>query len=78
MAYSITIDIHGETRESGKRLLTQKLKNLPNNVQEVVVIHGYHSGTALQDMVRHFKHPKVERRIIGLNQGETILVIKKN
>jgi DNA-nicking Smr family endonuclease len=77
MAYSVTIDLHGETRESGRKILTQRLNTLPKDTREVVVIHGYHSGTALQSMVRSFKHPKVERRIIGLNNGETIFLIKK-
>lgn len=70
------IDLHNETRESGKRRLTEKLKTLPKGTYELVVIHGYHSGTVLRDMVRSFKHPKVERKILGMNQGETIFLIK--
>lgn len=70
------IDLHNETRDSGKRMLIAKLNSLPKGTQELVVIHGYHSGTILRDMVRSFKHPKVERKILGLNQGETIFLIK--
>ena len=77
MAYSITIDIHGETRQSGRTLLENKLKSLPKDAREVIVIHGYHQGNTLQQMVRSFKHPMVERKILGLNQGETIFLIKK-
>ena len=72
------IDLHNETRESGRKKLTAKLNSLPKGTQELVVIHGYHSGTVLRDMVRGFKHPKVERKILGMNQGETIFVIRKN
>ena len=77
MAYSITIDIRGETRQSGRKLLENKLKSLPKDAREVIVIHGYHQGNTLQQMVRSFKHPMVERKILGLNQGETIFLIKK-
>lgn len=77
MAYSITIDIHGETRQSGRKLLENKLKSLSKNTREVIVIHGYHQGNTLQQMVRSFKHPMVEIKILGLNQGETIFLIKK-
>ena len=77
MAYSITIDIHGETRQSVRKLLENKLKSLSKDTREVIVIHGYHQGNTLQQMVRSFKHPMVERKILGLNQGETIFLIKK-
>lgn len=73
----VEIDLHNETRDSGKRRLTAKLNSLPKGTDELVVIHGYHSGTVLRDMVRSFKHPKVERKILGMNQGETIFLIKK-
>lgn len=77
MAYSVIVDIHGETKESGRKLLENKLKSLSGDTRELVVIHGYHSGNTLQQMVRSFKHYKVERKILGLNQGETIFLIKK-
>ncbi len=78
MAYSERIDIHGETGESARKKLCEKLKTLPKDTKELVVIHGYHGGHILQDTVRRFKHPKVERKILGLNQGETVFLIKKD
>lgn len=77
MPYSVTIDLHGETSASAKQKLQSKLNSLPKDTRELIVIHGYHGGTALQETVRKFKHPKVERVILGLNQGETTLLIKK-
>lgn len=76
MAYTETIDLHGETRESAKQRLTGALKSLPKETRQLVVVHGYHGGNALREMVRNFKHPRIERKSIGLNQGETILIIK--
>lgn len=76
MAYSVTIDLHGETKESARQKLQGKLKSLPKDTRELVVIHGYHGGKALQETVRKFKHPRIERIILGLNQGETVFLIK--
>lgn len=78
MAYSITIDLHGQTVDSARRLLTARLKSLPEGVREVVVVHGYHGGVALQNMVRGYKHFRIERKLLGLNQGETIFLIKQD
>lgn len=77
MPYSIEIDLHGQTVESAKTILTNTLKTLPKGVREVSVVHGYHGGTALLNMVRKYSHPKVERKILGLNQGVTIFIIRK-
>lgn len=77
MSYFYTIDLHGHTRESAKKLMDTSLKSLPSDTREVEIIHGYHQGTSLRDMVRAYKHPKVERKILGINQGSTIFIIKK-
>lgn len=77
MPYSIEIDLHGHTIDSAKTLITNTLKTLPKGVREVSIVHGYHSGTALRDMVRKYSNPKIERKILGLNQGVTIFVIRK-
>lgn len=77
MPYSIELDLHGQTVESARKLITQRLKNIPSDTRELHIFHGYHGGTALKDMVRAYKNAKIERKIIGLNQGETIFMIKK-
>lgn len=77
MPYSIEIDLHNHTVESAKALITYTLKNLPKGVREVEIIHGYHGGTALRNMVSKYSNPKIERKILGLNQGVTIFVIKR-
>lgn len=78
MAYYAKIDLHGHTAESAVKLLTSKLSQLSDEVREVTVIHGYHNGTKLLETVRKFKHYRIERKILGLNNGETIFVIKPN
>lgn len=78
MPYSIEIDLHGHTVDSARRLITDTLKTLPKDVREVSVIHGYHSGNALRNMVSKYSNAKIERKILGLNQGVTIFIIKNN
>jgi hypothetical protein len=48
-------------------------------VYTVRVIHGYHNGTVLRDSIRkHYKeHPKVIRIELGLNPGETDLILRE-
>lgn len=76
MCNNAKIDLHGHTAESAKRLLTSRLSQLSNDVREVTVIQGYHGGTKLLETVRSFKHYRIERKILGLNNGETVFVIK--
>ena len=55
------------------------LRRADASVYRLRVIHGYHGGTVLRDAVRtHYrKHPKVKRIEIGLNPGETDLVLRE-
>ena len=73
------IDIHGYTREQAKIAIDARLKRCTGDVYQLRVIHGYHGGTSLRDFVRsHYKsHPKVIRIELGLNPGETDLVLRK-
>ena len=47
--------------------------------QVLRIVHGYHGGTGLLQMVRkeYRNHPKVLRISVGLNQGETDLVLRE-
>lgn len=77
MSYFMEADLHGLTRTEAKQRLDDILKRLPADVGELTVVHGYRGGTALRDMVRNYKNPKIERKILGINQGTTIFVIKR-
>lgn len=77
MPYSVTIDLHGFSVNGARDMLNLRLRSLPKDTREVVVVHGFHQGTALREMVRGYKNPIIERKFIGMNQGETIFMIKK-
>lgn len=72
------IDIHGMTKSQAKVSIDSILKKVKANVYRIIVIHGYHSGTELKDMVRkdYRNHPKVIRVELGLNQGITELILR--
>ncbi len=69
---TVEINLHGLTTADAKRKLEQFLSRLPASVTEVIVIHGYHGGQALGNMVRQrLKHPRIRAKILCLNPGET-------
>lgn len=70
------IDLHGLTVEQARYELTNKINEVGNTVWEISVIHGYNNGTAIRDMVLRFKHPRIQKRILGdLNPGKTTLYL---
>lgn len=74
----LELDIHTMNRFQAKTLIDSKLKRAKSDVYRIRVIHGFHGGTALRDMVRkeYKRHPKVLRIEFGINQGETDLVLR--
>lgn len=73
------IDVHNMTRTQAITAIDARLRRADASVYRLRVIHGFHSGTVLRDAVRaHYRgHPKVKRIEIGLNQGETDLILRE-
>lgn len=73
------IDVHNMTRSQAITAIDARLRRADASVYRLRVIHGFHSGTVLRDAVRaHYRgHPKVKRIEIGLNQGETDLILRE-
>ncbi len=75
--FTITADIHGMTTMEAKKELTRLLNTCDKSIKEIDVLHGYHGGTALLNLVRkELRHPRLVKRVLTLNQGMTTLVIK--
>ena len=74
-----TIDVHNMTRVQAITAIDARLRRADASVYRLRVIHGFHGGTVLRDAVRaHYRgHPKVKRIEIGLNQGETDLILRE-
>ena len=72
------IDVHNMTKVQAITAIDAQLRRASASVYRLRVIHGYHNGTVLRDAVRaHYKdHPKVKRIELGLNPGETDLILR--
>ena len=72
------IDVHTMTKVQAIKAIDAQLRRADASVYRLRVIHGYHGGTILRDAVRaHYKtHPKVRRIELGLNPGETDLILR--
>ena len=73
------INVHNMTQAQAITAIDAMLRHANASVYRLRIIHGYHSGTVLRDMIRsrYRKHAKVKRIEIGLNQGETDLVLRE-
>ena len=74
----IEIDVHGMTREQAFTTTDARLRRA-DGAYRIRVIHGYHGGTVLRDAIRaHYRnHAKVKRIELGLNPGETDLLLRE-
>ena len=73
----LEVDIHGMLVQDAQRQLEFLLTKADRSVREMVVIHGYSHGHALRDMVRfQLKHPRIETKLISLNQGQTRILLR--
>lgn len=75
----IDIDLHGLFREEAIKVIDKALMAADNSVYQIRLIHGYHRGTSLKNMIldEYKYHPKVLRIRPGDNQGITILVLRE-
>ncbi|MBO6092055.1 MAG: Smr/MutS family protein [Oscillospiraceae bacterium] len=73
------IDVHNMTKVQAITAIDARLRKTDSSVYQLRVIHGFHSGTVLRDAVRaHYKnHPKVRRVELGMNPGETTLILRE-
>ena len=72
-----TIDLHAKNRYQAKIAIDAALKNA-GGAYRVRVIHGYHNGTAIRDLIteEYASHPKVIR-LVRISDGITDLVLKE-
>ena len=74
----LIVDIHGLRVQDAERRLLDWIAACDPDVTDVVVIHGFNQGQALQEMVRALQSPRVARvRPDYFNEGQTILTLKQ-
>ena len=76
---TVTIDLHGMGCYQAQIAVDGALRRAKRDTYRIELVHGYHGGSALRDMVRrtYKNHPKVRRIDIGLNPGVTELVLRE-
>ena len=75
----VTVDLHGKTTYQAQVTIDALLRRARAGTYRIRLIHGSHGGTALRDMIRetYRHHPRVLRVELGLNPGETDLVLRE-
>jgi DNA-nicking Smr family endonuclease len=75
----IELDVHELNCFQAKTYIDSRLKQATSEVYIIRVIHGYHGGTALRDMIRkeYRKNPKIKRVELSMNPGITDLVLRE-
>ncbi len=73
------VDVHGMNKVQAFAAIDAILRRANASVYTVRVIHGYHNGTVLRDSIRkrYKDHPKMKRVELGLNPGETDLILRE-
>jgi len=74
---TVTLDLHGKTQYQARIALEAQLRR-SRGVYRIHVVHGYHNGTALRDMVRqeYASHPQV-LRMVAVSDSATDLVLRE-
>ena len=73
------LDLHGWSLTQAQTAIDSALRRATPATYRLRLIHGYHRGTDLRDMIRrrYGGHPKVLRLELGLNPGVTDLVLRE-
>ncbi len=75
----VKVDLHGMTREEAMKAIDKAIAASGPATYQLQLIHGYHRGTNLRDMIHDWYRyeTKVKRIIPGDNPGVTVLVLKE-
>ena len=73
------IDVHGMNKTQAFAAIDARLRRAGGAVYTLRIIHGYHGGTVLRDAIRarYRNNPQVIRVELGLNPGETDLILRE-
>lgn len=72
-----TLDLHQMTKEEAKAELIHALRLVDYDVKCLLIVHGYHGGTVIKNLIRkEFTSPDVKEKI-NLDAGRTIYLLKK-
>lgn len=71
-----SVDLHGMTKQDALDALIYELSRVDADIKCLVIIHGYHGGNVLKNLVRNeFKHEMIEKKVV-LDAARTIFLLK--
>lgn len=72
----LELDLHGKNEYQAKVAIDAALRRAKAGTYRLRLIHGYHGGTALRDMIRRDYAGKC-LRVLPLDNGRTDLVLRE-
>ena len=70
------VDLHTLTKEDAKIELLNAINSTDINIKCLLIVHGYHGGTVIKNLVRkEFQSDFIEEKI-NLDAGRTIYKLK--
>ena len=73
----VELDLHGRTVYQARVAIDAALRRAGRGTYRIRVIHGFHGGTALRDMIRSEYAGRVLRLETGVDPGVTDLVLRE-
>lgn len=70
------VDLHELTKQDAKIELINALSRVDFDVKCLVIIHGYHGGTVIKNLVRKEFESDFIAEKINLDAGRTIYILK--
>ena len=69
------LDLHGLTKEEAKFELLRCFQFVDFGTKAILVVHGYHNGTVLKNLVRkEFKHELINNKI-AVDASQTLFIL---
>lgn len=73
----VELDLHGRNVYQARVAIDAALRRAGKGTYRIRVIHGFHGGTALRDMIRSEYAGRVLRLETGIDPGVTDLVLRE-
>ena len=73
----VELDLHGKNTYQAKVAIDAALRRAKSGTYRIRLIHGYHGGTALRDMIRREYAGQVAQLETGIDPGVTDLVLRE-
>ena len=73
----VELDLHGKNAYQARVAIDAALRRAGKGVYRIRLIHGFHGGTVLRDMIRREYAERTLRLETGIDPGVTDLVLRE-